>query len=55
MPFRNGGWTLLDRYGQSGTERDFPAGVRSGPMQVRIYGSGAAKDRFPRESHPEPI
>ena len=55
MPFRIGGWTMLDRYGQSGTKRIFPAGVRSGPMQDRFYGSGAAGDRFSRESQLEPI
>ena len=41
---------MLDRYGQCGTERFFPAGVRSGPMQVRTLLSGAAEDRFSRES-----
>ena len=55
MPFRIGGWTMLARYEQSGTERIFAAGVRSRPMQVRIYGSGAAGDRFLRESQLEPI
>lgn len=55
MPFRIGGWTMLDRYGQSGTERIFAAGVRFRPMQVRIDGSGATGDRFSRESQLEPI
>lgn len=55
MPFRIDGWTMLDRYGQSGTERIFPAGVRYGPMQGRFYCSGAAGDRFSRESQLEPI
>lgn len=54
MLFPNAGWTVLDRYGQSGTERNFPAGVRSGPMQDRFYGSGAAEDRFSRESQLAP-
>ena len=55
MSFRIGGWTMLDRYGQSGTEGIFPAGVSSRPMQVRIYGFGAAGDRFSGESQLEPI
>lgn len=33
MPFRIGGWTMLDRYGQSGTERIFP--LVSAPGQCR--------------------
>jgi hypothetical protein len=55
MPFRTGEWTTLDRYGQFGTEGIFPAGGRSGATKVQIYGSGAVKDRFPRESKFEPI
>ena len=51
----NGRKVSVLRYGQSGTERIFPAGVRSGPMQDRFYGSGAAGDRFSRESQLEPI
>ncbi len=44
----------MDCYGQSGTERIFPANVRAGAMKVQIYGSGAVEDRFSRESHIEP-
>ena len=33
MSFRSGGWTVLDRYGQSGTERFFP--LVSAPGQCR--------------------
>lgn len=46
---------MLDRYGQSGTERIFLAIARSGAMRVRICGSGAAEVRFWRESQLEPI
>jgi hypothetical protein len=55
MPFRNGGWTVLDRYGQSGTERIFPVRFPSKAIWVRICGSGAANDRFSRESQLESI
>ena len=46
---------MLDRYGQSGTERIFPASARFGAMEVRIHDSGAAEDRFSRESQLDSI